>query len=114
MIGAGGAPAAPKPLTGLPNSSNRLRFVLRCGRVRGSNRVDASYNSSYLLASIASKFNGVTNQRIKFCALKWNAVIASNCIEEIICLAFAHTKSCCNCVLLDCFMGNFTTDARLD
>jgi hypothetical protein len=42
-----------------------VRFVLRCGRVRGCNRIDAIYNSSNLLASIASKFNWLANQRIK-------------------------------------------------
>jgi hypothetical protein len=42
-------------------SPDGVWFVLRCGRVRGSNRVDAIYNSSNLLASIASKFNWLAN-----------------------------------------------------
>jgi hypothetical protein len=49
---------------GRSRSPNRAGLVLRCGRVRGCNRIDAMYNSSHLLASFASKFNWVANQFI--------------------------------------------------
>jgi hypothetical protein len=42
-------------------SPDSAGLVLRSGRVRGSNRFDAINNSSNLLASIASKFNWVTD-----------------------------------------------------